>query len=207
MLFSTTAQIALLMWVLPLKVLSFPLQALRGPGKHFQTPQWSSQSDSGSIRRWDTLENSSWKLTMCLTGFDDRPAVDPVTISVRLQLLPVEDDGLAPVKMFGPPSTFITKGFVWSTAKGLDSNSDDKSTYLMFNLRGEKLDPCLPDGSIYVNARITRRRNDGSLRLEDGVVTFKRPKKTSFLFFSYDGLLAEFKVVGSCTLVPISPPD
>mmetsp|Transcript_26186 Transcript_26186/g.58668 ORF Transcript_26186/g.58668 Transcript_26186/m.58668 type:complete len:217 (+) Transcript_26186:183-833(+) len=158
--------------------------------------------------KWSRLEGSAWKLTLNLVGFNDRDRseVDPVSVTTRVQLLPPEKDGLSPVLVFGErESKYITKGFVWSTGLGLDDNSRDGAYYLRFNVAGRNLEPVVPDGSLYVNARIERAQ-DGALKLEDGLVTFKRPQKASFLWMSYDGLLAEFKVVGDCSLVPIADP-
>ena len=158
---------------------------------------------------WFRLEGSRWQLTLNLKGFkEERASASPVSVNAKVALMPPGPDGLAPVQVL-EPSRFITKGFVWSVGKGLDDNSDDTCLYLRFNVRGEGLS-IVPDGSLYVNARITRgsgaSEGDQPLQLTDGLVTFKRPQKTRFLFMVYDGLLAEFKVVGECSLRPIAAP-
>jgi hypothetical protein len=45
------------------------------------------------------------------------------------------------IQVFGPPSRFVSKGFVWSTSLGVDDNAEDGATYLLFNVRGQGLDP------------------------------------------------------------------
>ena len=46
----------------------------------------------------------------------------------------------------------------------------------------------VPDGSLYVNAKICRNEG-GVVELTDGLVTFKQPKKSSFLFVNYGTVL------------------
>ena len=60
----------------------------------------------------------------------------------------------------------------------LDNNSEDEAVYLRLNVRGEGLEPTVPDGSLYLNAKLSRDA-DGNIVLEDGLVTFKRPQKVS----------------------------
>ena len=191
----------------------------------------SSPKPSPPLQQWFALENSCWQLTLKLEGFkEERQAINPVTVNVRVALLPPGGDGLANVQILEPSTKYVPKGFVWSVGRGLDDNSDDASMYLRFNVRGEGLSPVLPDGSLYVNARIARgggadlgaagvarggmgsgerpsAEGEGALQLVDGLVTFKRPQKARFLFMVYDGLLAEFKVVGTAALRPIAPPS
>ena len=50
--------------------------------------------------------------------------------------------------------------------------------YLRLNVRGEGLEPTVPDGSLYLNAKLIRDA-DGNILLEDGLVTFKQPQKVS----------------------------
>ena len=120
----------------------------------------------------------------------------------EIALMPVEEDGRGQVRVQGD-NKFITKGFVWSVGLGLDDNSEDDAVYLRLNVRGEGLEPTVPDGSLYLNAKLTRDEKDGAIVLSDGLVTFKRPQKARFLFAVYDGLLAEFKVVGNVVMEPI----
>ena len=147
-----------------------------------------------------------------------------MTVNVRVALLPPGGDGLANVQILEPSTKYVPRGSS-SVGRGLDDNSDDASMYLA-NVRGEGLSPVLPDGSLYVNARIARgggadlgaagvarggmgsgerpsAEGEGALQLVDGLVTFKRPQKARFLFMVYDGLLAEFKVVGRPPLRPM----
>ncbi len=166
----------------------------------------------GRIARWTSLENSSWALTMNLYGFrEERSTLTPITLRTKVTLLSPGDDGLAPVQIIDSDTNrYVTKGYVWSVGKGMDDNCDDKSFYLRFNIRAMGLSPVVPDGSLYINARIVRGKEEpgeGAIDLTDGLITFKRPQKTRFLFMVYDGLLAEFKVVGDCSLMPIQTPS
>ena len=158
-------------------------------------------------QRWSQLAGSCWKLSMDLQGVkEERSTLRPVQVTTTIRLQEREADGLAPVTVL-EPTKYIQKGFVWSTGLGVDDNSDDESTYLRFNLRAEEMEPTVPSGSVYVNARVAVDETSGTLSLEDGLVTVKQPKKVSFLWTVYEGLLAEFKVIGSCTLSPIPPPS
>mmetsp|Transcript_26255 Transcript_26255/g.69988 ORF Transcript_26255/g.69988 Transcript_26255/m.69988 type:complete len:189 (+) Transcript_26255:381-947(+) len=167
------------------------------------------QGDAGPIvaavapKRWTELAGSAWKCRMTLEGFkEERKDVRAVDVVCEIALMPVEEDGRGQVRVQGD-NKFITKGFVWSVGLGLDDNSEDDAVYLRLNVRGEGLEPTVPDGSLYLNAKLTRDEKDGAIVLSDGLVTFKRPQKARFLFAVYDGLLAEFKVVGNVVMEPI----
>ena len=167
----------------------------------------SAASNSFMPVKYTQLEGSAWLLKMTIEGFDDRNRNEvgsPITVTTRMVLDPIDDSsGLSPVRLIGRKSQFLTKGYVWDIGKGLDSNSDDTSTYLQFNVKGEGLAPHVPDGSLYVNARIQRVTATQELKLTDALITFKRPQRARFLFMSFDGLLAEFKIVGVASLTPV----
>jgi hypothetical protein len=60
---------------------------------------------------------------------------------------------------------------------------------------------CLPPGLVYFNAEIDPRRsgNGDAVALASGVATVKRDVPASFMGAKYDGILAEYVVVGTFT--------
>ncbi|EKX54613.1 hypothetical protein GUITHDRAFT_132306 [Guillardia theta CCMP2712] len=57
-------------------------------------------------------------------------------------------------------------------------------------------------GQVFLNFKVKREeRREGEVfyDMPRGLVTVKEDLKSSFLFASYDGLLAEFKLIGTCT--------
>jgi len=60
---------------------------------------------------------------------------------------------------------------------------------------------CLPPGIVYFNAEIDPRRsgNGDAVALASGVATVKRDVPASFMGAKYDGILAEYVVVGTFT--------
>jgi hypothetical protein len=135
---------------------------------------------------WTMLAGSAWRVRLRLTGFADAAAdagtvtgatgtssgsPRPVTLEARVQLLPPQPDskGRCPVRVFGAADPAVAaagsatsadprlpRGYVWALEKGSDSEPNDAATYLRFNLQATGLAPLVPDGSLYLNARVVK---------------------------------------------------
>jgi hypothetical protein len=141
-----------------------------------------------------TIRDSCWRIKMEIAGTKEERGLkkSPVQVSFSCQLQ--DEDNIVVVE---ENNKYIERGFVWSP----DRESD--KVYVAFDVRVVGLG-LVPDGKIYLNARVDQTP-DGRYSLADGVVTIKQVQQgRGFGFFSFAGILAEFKVVGSFEATPIA---
>ncbi|KAG5190523.1 hypothetical protein JKP88DRAFT_298529 [Tribonema minus] len=91
----------------------------------------------------------------------------------------------------------ITRGYIWAPDR------DANRTYIAFDI-GVKGLSAVPDGKLYLNARVDQDDATGGYKLSDGVLTIKEvDNRRGFGLFSFAGILAEFKVVGEFVATPL----
>eukprot|EP00960_Hanusia_phi_P050225 760081-Hanusia_phi.AAC.1 len=133
--------------------------------------------------------------------------METMTVNVGVSLRLEVDEGYDPpqgsVVLTSESKIFDGVGF-WSVQEDTDEGvptaiQASLKTPQGITVSGETV---VEPGQLYLNFKLKRmERKDGEsfYDMPKGLVTVKEDVKSSFLFASYDGLLAEFKLIGTCT--------
>ena len=168
----------------------------RVPSRHYST----ADSDA----EYFSLSGSVWSIAAELTGLRAAAAeLAGPTVAIRLaiRLEPPDAEGPRFVSLGGTGALGrVTQGFVWD----VDVDEESGERFVRASVKVERLAPTVPDGNLYLNARLRAPEGGRGLRLDDGVATVKvvRP----------GGLLADFRTVGTfdseplAALPPYAPP-
>mmetsp|Transcript_6707 Transcript_6707/g.16746 ORF Transcript_6707/g.16746 Transcript_6707/m.16746 type:complete len:142 (+) Transcript_6707:145-570(+) len=134
-----------------------------------------------------------------------------MTVTVGCKVRLERDEGYFPPQgtVYVSNSTYF-KEQDGGEMKGLwrieDEDSEGTASKISMSLKvpdgikvsGEDL---VPPGFLYANMRMAEKRDQG-LSLYDGRVTVKEDVGSSFLLTPYNGLIAEYKIVGTCEAAP-----
>ena len=172
----------------------------RVSSRHHSTA--ASDAETASDAEYFNLSGSVWSIAAELTGLRAAAAAGPtVTITLNLRLEPPDAEGQRFVSLGGTGALGrVTQGFVWD----VDVDEESGERFVRASVKVERLAPTVPDGNLYLNARLRAPEGGRGLRLDDGVATVKvvRP----------GGLLADFRTVGTfdseplAALPPYAPP-
>lgn len=161
---------------------------------------------------WDLNLEIGSQIAKQLGGTGDLAKGDMMNVNIGVAVRMAKDEGYDPpqgsVFIESESNIFKGEGF-WSI---LEDTDEGVPTAIQANLKcpdGIKVsgDLVIPPGNVYVNMKIkyelpkedTPVRGLDGVTFYDGRLTVKEDVKSSFMLTAYNGILAEFKIVGSVT--------
>jgi hypothetical protein len=175
-------------------------------------------SKAGEVTRWLLRMEIGSEPARALGGSGKVAKGDFMTVGISARVRMRLDEG------FDPPqgSAFVSDSKIFKESDGRemegfwqveDDGDDGVPRTIQLSLKcpeGVRVSgkEVIPGGFLYLNLRVQPPKASGTtggpdgVRLYDGRVTVKESLDASFLLRSYKGLLAEFKIVGSCSAEP-----
>ena len=161
---------------------------------------------------WDLSLEIGSQVAKKLGGTGELARGDVMTFKIGVTVQLALDEGYDPpqgsVFILSDSNIFKGEGF-WSVS---EDNDQGVPTSIQFNLKcpqGIKVsgELVIPPGNLYVNLKIqSDAPQQGKLiggldgvSLYNGRLTVKEDIKSSFMLTAYNGILAEFKIVGTCS--------